>query len=126
MVADMSGYRQKRVKSVSDSIAEAQQTIERARQCRERISETIAVIGKTGFAFLITHSELGIMFARIASQAIEGSNTRTRSQANARRAYDAVSRFIHCGSLSDRQREDVDGRMAQLKSALELLGEVFL
>jgi len=80
---------------------------------------------KAGFTFLITDLGLAMTLTRIASDALAGSGKRTRNQANARRAYEAISGISQHAFLSDDEREDVDRKLAQLKSALEMLGEVF-
>ena len=42
------------------------------------------------FEALMTDSRVGLTFAHLASEAVVGSEKRTRNQLNARKAYDAV------------------------------------
>lgn len=114
----MSSIEQYGPEGISPLLVNAQQTVEAARRLQVRS-------GKLGFMFLITDSKLGMTFAGIASGAPASSEKRTRNQANARKAYDAISRISIRIFLSDREREDVDGRLAQLRSALNALGEFF-
>jgi hypothetical protein len=121
------GCERERGKDVSDLIAEAQAAIERARRHQvrtEQISRNSHLIGKLGFNFLITDLELGMTFARIASNAHEASGKRTRNKANARRAYDVISRLNHRVLLSGHEREKVELKLANLRLALEELGEI--
>jgi hypothetical protein len=121
--------RQDEGKSVSDLIARAQQTIQHARLLRARTERALAnfrLVENTGFTFLITDLGLGMTFAQIASCAPKGSAKRTRNQANARRAYDAISRIIPQASLDEKEREEVAGKLVQLRSALQELGEAFV
>jgi uncharacterized protein involved in type VI secretion and phage assembly len=109
--------------------AKAQRAIARARlhqAATKLLLKNPPEMENPGYTFLITDSKLGMTFARIALHAIEGSQKRMRNQANARRAYDGISRMSHCRFLSRRQRDDVDSKLAQLRSALNDLGEVFL
>ncbi|HKW16612.1 MAG TPA: hypothetical protein VJO35_03790 [Terriglobales bacterium] len=116
-------------KNASELIAKAQQTIERAlcRQARaEQILRNSDLVGKPGFTFLITDLKLGMTFARIASHAPEGSEKRTRNKANARKAFDSIYHLSHRVLLSNDKRQELDGKLAQLRRALEQLGEVFV
>lgn len=69
---------------------------------------------------------LFLTFVRIASAAGEVSDQRNRNKANARKAYDAISRFRHRVLLTAGQRKLVDGKLAQLGLALEQLGAILL
>jgi hypothetical protein len=109
---------------------EAQQAIERARWLWRGLQLTFkegifGSVEKAGFTFLITDLELGMTLTRIASDASEDLEKRARNRANARRAYDAVCRISHHASLDHEQRQEVDAKLAGLRSALEQLGEVF-
>jgi hypothetical protein len=115
-------------KTLSDLMARAQQAIERARGLHGRtnpILDRLPSGRKPGFTFLVTDSNLGMTFARIASQALDGSAKRTRNQANARRAYDSISAISQRAFLTGGEREDVDAKLGQLRCRLEMLGEVF-
>jgi len=82
-------------------------------------------IEKTGATFLITDLGVAMTLTRIASGAGEDSEKRIRNQASARRAYNQVSRISHHARLTDNQRQNVDDKLVELRSALETLGEVF-
>jgi hypothetical protein len=124
----MSGDGQSGHNSISALLAKAQQTIERARGLRataERSSGEFCADNKPGFTFLITDLRLGMTFARIGSQSPQGSEKRTRNQANARRTYDSISRINDHASLDEKERREINGKLAQLRSALMDIGEVF-
>jgi hypothetical protein len=113
-------------KSISDLLTKAQQTIERARSIQARTDPSLGTrTDRAVFTFLITDLRVGMTFTQIASDALEGSEKRTRNQANARRAYDSVSGISHRASLSDEERDDVDGKLTRLRLTLVALGEVF-
>ena len=61
----------------------------------------------------------------IASDAGEDSEKRIRNQANARHAYDDVSRISLHASLTDKERQEVGNKLAGLRTALQRLGEDF-
>ena len=82
-------------------------------------------IEKTGVTFLITDLDLAMTLTRIAGDAAEDSEKRNRNQANARHAFDDVSRISHHASLTDNERQSVDDKLGELRFALEQLGEVF-
>jgi hypothetical protein len=90
-------------------------------RARRRLSK----IEKTGATFLITDLDVAMTFTRIAGDAAQDSEKRNRNLANARHAYDDVSRMSHHASLTDNERQNVDDKLAELRSALEQQGEVF-
>ena len=98
-------------------IATNQKAVTRAR----RLSQ----IERTGATFLITDLGLAITLTRVAGDAAEDSEKRNRNLANARRAYDDVSRISSHASLTDNERQNVDDKLAELRSALEQQAEVF-
>jgi chaperonin cofactor prefoldin len=59
----------------------------------------------------------------IASSAPEDSEKRVRNQANARQAYDEVSRISRRTGLLESERKDVEAKLAELRSALQELGD---
>lgn len=105
-------------KKIQKRIREGQDEVLRAQRGLDRIE-------KTGARFLISDLGVAMTLIRIATDAAKDSEKRKRNQANARHAYDDVSRISRDLSLTDDERNDVDGRLAKLKSALEQLGEVF-
>ncbi len=62
---------------------------------------------------------------RIAGDAAEDSEKRSRNRANARRAYDTVSQINEHALLAADDRKVVNEKLVELRSALEKLGEVF-
>ena len=80
---------------------------------------------KTAAAFLLTDVDLAMTLTRIASGADENSEKRIRNQANARHAYDDVSRIGHHALLTDKERQALGDKLSELRSALERLGEDF-
>mgnify|MGYP006951350853 CR=1 FL=1 len=80
---------------------------------------------KAGFTFLVTDLDLAMTLTRIAADAADDPGKRKRNQANARRAYDSVSRISHHALLNEEEKGEVNGKLAELRSALEQLGEVF-
>lgn len=91
----------------------------------KRAQQAVEQVEKTGAKFLITDLGLAMTMIHIASDADVESEKRARNQANARHAYDDVSRIRLHVPLSEHERQDVDHRLAELRSALEELGEVF-
>ena len=90
-----------------------------------RARRRLGQIQRTGAKFLTTDLDLAMTLTRIAGDADTDSKKRNRNQANARQAYNDVSRISHHASLTDNERLDVDSKLAELRSALEQLGEVF-
>ena len=82
-------------------------------------------IRETGATFLITDLDVAMTLAHIAQDAAEDSEKRSRNTANARHAYDDVSRISSRALLTGGERRDVDEKLAELRSALEQLGDVF-
>ena len=105
-------------KQIRKQIREGRNAVLRAQQRLDRVE-------RTGATFLISDLKLAMTLTRIATDAAKNSAKRKRNQANARHAYDAVSRISRQALLTDGERHDVDGRLAKLRSALEQLGEVF-
>ena len=97
-------------------------TIQKAvTRARRRLSQ----IERTGARFLTTDLGLAITLTRVAGGAAEDSEKRSRNLANARHAYDDVSRISRHASLTHNERQNVDHKLAELRTALERLGEVF-
>ena len=95
-----------------------QDAVTRTRQICDRV-------GKIGATFLVTDVELAMTLTRIASHAPEGSGKKCRNQANARHAYDEISRISSHAVLTANERQDVNHKLAELRSSLEQLGEAF-
>jgi hypothetical protein len=101
---------------------------EHMRKAQETTTQQLKVleeIEKAGAMFFITDLELALTLTRIAGDAAENSATKARNQANARHAYDEISRISYGAVLTDNDRGDVANKLAELRSALEQLGEKF-
>jgi len=90
-----------------------------------RAGEALDRMEKTGTTFFLTDLDLAMTMTRIASDAPEDSQKRARNQANARHAYDTISRISHQAALTENERREVDNKLAELRSALEQFGEQF-
>lgn len=99
--------------------------IDEGRNAVGQLALSFDQIAQTAATFLITDLGVAMTLIRIAGNAAEGSEKRNRNRANARRAYDAVSRISAHVFLAADDRQVVDERLAELRSALEQLGEVF-
>lgn len=99
-------------------IREGRNAVLRAQQRLDRVE-------RTGATFLMSDLNLAMTLTRIATDAAKNSAKRKRNQANARHAYDAVFRISRQALLTDGERQNIDARLAKLRSALEQLGEVF-
>ena len=91
----------------------------------KRAGETLERIQQTGTTFFLTDLDLAMTLTRIASEFPEDSEKRVRNQAKARHAYDEISRISRAAALSDNDRKEVDDKLAELRSALQHLGERF-
>jgi hypothetical protein len=80
---------------------------------------------KTAFEFLLTDLNLAMTMARIASDSLDDPEKKTRNLENARKAYDAVLHLSSKSKLSESERGEVNGKLGNLRSSLEALGEVF-
>ncbi len=104
----------------------ATEDIRKTREAITRVGETLERIQQTGITFFLTDLDLAMTFTHIASESPEDSEKRVRNQANARHAYDEISRISGAAVLTDNEREEVDDKLAKLRSALERLGEQFV
>jgi hypothetical protein len=101
-----------------DHITKIPEAIRRAKEVLEQIQQT-------GTTFFLADLDLAMTFTQIASEAPEDSEKRVRNQANARHAYDEISRISSAAVLTDNERKEVDHKLAELRSALQRLGERF-
>jgi hypothetical protein len=72
--------------------------------------------------FLRTELFAGITRANIARNTPDESK-KERNRREARKAYDTVLRFLPQMYLSEKEKEQIDSKLAALKSALRSLGE---
>ncbi len=82
------------------------------------------VFGSAGAGTEFLRAELlaGMTRVNIAQNASDESKKR-RNRCEARKAYDAVLRFLPQTFLSQDEKEQIDSKLAELKSALRSLGE---
>lgn len=80
-------------------------------------------IDRAGFTFLMTDLAVGLRFARHAASQRK-QDIRSREIRNARHAYQTSLRFSPRLQLGERERQDLQNRIYELKVALEQLGEV--
>lgn len=99
-------------------IGNTREVLKRARQKLEQIQHT-------GATFFLTDVDMAMTLTRIASDSRKDSEKRSRNQANARRAYDEVCRISRGAALSESDRNDVEEKLAELRSVLQQLGEEF-
>jgi hypothetical protein len=76
-----------------------------------------------GLEFLRTELTTGLTFSKIALDETKDESKVERNRANARKAYNAVLHFMPGTSLSAAESQEIEARMAQLRSALQQLGE---
>ena len=86
-------------------------------QERKMTDPTIAEV-----EFLRSELHTGLTLTRIALDASNRDKT-DRNSANARKAYDAVLRFIPKVSLSNDETTELRTKLDQLKAELQMLGE---
>jgi len=72
--------------------------------------------------FVRTELQVGLTMSRIAMEAHHPEKVQ-RNRASARKAYDAVMRFIPKVNFTRDEATEVSSKLAQLKSELQLLGE---
>jgi hypothetical protein len=81
---------------------------------------------RSGAEFIMADLDLAFTFLDIANTS-RVAETACRNQENARAAYDMVMRFLpkSIAALSVAERQTVQGKLADLKSRLQELGEEF-
>lgn len=72
--------------------------------------------------FVRTELHAGLTFSKIALHADDQSKIE-RNRANARKAYDALLRFLPDAILSSEEAKDISSQMARLRADLQQLGE---
>lgn len=77
----------------------------------------------SGISFIRAELDTGLTLARIALDAGDDAQKRQRNHVNAKKAYDAILRFIPDTSLTDTELEEVRKAFKKLRSSLEDLGE---
>lgn len=68
---------------------------------------------------------VGLTLAKLALEALPGSDKRRRNTINARKAYDSVVSFMDTISFTRAEERQLNDGLAGLKYALEQLGESF-
>ena len=82
-------------------------------------------VERARFGFLISDLEIALTMTFLALNSQPDSDKRRRNQYNARRAYDEVVRLSEKMNLRASERDQISGKLAGLKSALQGLGESF-
>ncbi len=77
---------------------------------------------RAGTEFLRAELVAGMTRANIAQNTSNGSK-KQRNRKEARKAYDAILRFLPQTFLRRDEKEQIDSRLVELKSALRALGE---
>jgi hypothetical protein len=80
------------------------------------------VVFPEGLGFLRSELETGLTLARIARSSTR-ADKRNRNLLNARRAYEAVLRFMPGVILTTSQSRDLKNKLERLKKDLRTLGE---
>ena len=82
------------------------------------------VVGFTGAGTEFIRAELlsGMTRAKIAQNTSDESK-RQRNRREARKAYDAILRFLPATFLSREEQKEIDSKLIELKFALRSLGE---
>jgi len=75
-----------------------------------------------GLGFLRTELETGLTLARIARSA-KRPDKRNRNLLNAKKAYEAVLRFMRGVMLTNSQSRELKNKLERLKKELRTLGE---
>jgi hypothetical protein len=75
-----------------------------------------------GVQFLRTELLTGITLSDIALRTTD-AHKKSRNRANARRAFDAVLRFLPSSNLKPEEAAEIGSKLEQLKSDLKQLGE---
>lgn len=83
---------------------------------------TMANTNTSEVGFLRSELLTGMTMSRIAMQSVHPDRV-DRSRANAKKAYDSVIRFLPKAQLGNEEETEIRNRLAELKSALQLLGE---
>ena len=83
-------------------------------------------LGRSGAEFILADLERAFTFLDIARTS-GVADTACRNQENARKAYDVILRFLprSMAALSVAERQEVQDKLADLKSRLQELGEEF-
>jgi hypothetical protein len=81
------------------------------------VDPTLAEVG-----FLRCELQVGLTLARIALDSARRGTT-IRNRVNARKAYEALLRFIPKVSLTSDETKEINSNLEELKSALRQLGE---
>jgi hypothetical protein len=81
-------------------------------------------IRSTRIGFLLTELETGATFAKVGLDSND-EGKRTRNRKNARKAYNAILRFVPDTTLTQTEKQQIDEGLVCLRSLLRRLGETF-
>ncbi len=97
-----------------------------------RLLETVAHVHSNavegrgaGAGAVMTELRVGLTFVKVALEARAGSEKRVRNRIQARKAYDTIVKFRNRFSFTPADEQAINAGLAQLKSALEQLGDFF-
>lgn len=76
---------------------------------------------RTGVSILLSDLDLALTFVKIATTGLN-HDTRQRNLEHARKAYDAIGRFLPRVDPTPEEKAAIDEKLSQLKGALEVLG----
>jgi hypothetical protein len=82
-------------------------------------------LNRNSYQLLKVDVEAARTFTRIAAGADPQSEKRTRNQRNGRAAYDSVQHLRKNVAMTTEQEQELDTGLAELRTALEGLGEKF-
>ncbi len=98
---------------------------ERAAELHDRQTNRENTFVDTALDFLNTEADTGLTFARIANQSNDAEES-LRRRREARKAYDSVLKYLgRAANASSGDIEALRHKMAELRDALESLGEKF-
>jgi hypothetical protein len=75
--------------------------------------------------FLKVDLETGLTFANVALESLGDMNKKTRNQARSRQAYDFVIERQQGLRMNDKDANEIDQKLKELRLALAALGEQF-
>jgi hypothetical protein len=98
--------------------------IRKVEETRDQLQRVTGKLREQQVTALVTDLELaGTLLER--SDITRDSETRRRNIANARHAYDTVSRFFPRVECTDAEGQEIQQRLDSLREALEAHGETF-
>jgi diketogulonate reductase-like aldo/keto reductase len=81
-------------------------------------------LNQSGIEFLLTDLDVGLTFMDVAGVS-NNEETVHRNCENARKAYDTVLRLLNNLAPDEKQHEQIEAKLALLKSRLMVVGQRF-